>query len=169
MNWASICGFSTSVGCGKSENVLRIPNSKLELGIHEGRACTLALPFLPACLVQQEGRFSLSPATASSPHLQPMRGCPHFQLSFSSNELLFRTSLNFLLTSMKGLSHFVLRTWLWFAIVCLSWTAVFLLFLKNLFCWLNGLPFSFKKVDGSLTQCSLLELFETTPFFKYSH
>lgn len=50
---------------------------------------------------QEEGRLPLCPAT-SGPCLQPMRSHHHFDVSFSSNELLFKsTPPNFLLFSIK--------------------------------------------------------------------
>lgn len=72
-------------------------------------------------------RFVLCPAT-SCPHLQPMRSCHHFKFCFFQWTFVQNTLPNFLLSSIKGHSYFVLKTCLWFTIVCLSWIVIPLLF-----------------------------------------
>lgn len=52
---------------------------------------------------------------------QPMRNRHNLELLFFSSELLFRTTLpSFLLSSIKAELPYVLQTYLWFAVVCLS-------------------------------------------------
>lgn len=90
-------------------------------------------PLLEAYIHQQEvRRFPLSLATATSLRLQPMRSHYHFELSFSSNELLFKATPSvFLLSSVKGCSVFSSLV-NGSAIVCMSWIAIPLLFLNKL-------------------------------------
>lgn len=88
-------------------------------------------------LVRKGKIFSLpnnKPASKKLITTQPVRALRKPKLLLSSGEFLFKTTPpNFLLSSIKRmLSFFVLHTCLWFAIVCVSSTAILLLFLKKL-------------------------------------
>lgn len=90
------------------EDVLRKPSPKLELGSQERR--TLTRPtHCCSCNLAGGRKISSHLATLSCPRFQPTGRRHHFEISFSSNKLLFETAL-----------HFVLLTCLCFNIVCLS-------------------------------------------------
>lgn len=125
----------------------------------EGRA----LPHVPV-FAAGVGRRKVTPwpATASCPHLQPVKSCHHFKFSFSSNELLFKTTPSLpppqpqpnssFLTSMKEWLFLILRTCLWFTRACLSWIVTPLLFLKKLdFAGQNTYPSLLKRLTRILS------------------
>lgn len=135
----------------KTENVLQKPNSKLKSESHERKAL-VHVPLLTTCTVQQEeGRFPLHPATVSCPplpplrghlfsHLQPKKSHQHSELSFSSSELLFRTTpSNFPLQK----DTLLLQSWdlpmLCHSLLVLNWNSSAIPE-QSQFYWMNNLP-----------------------------
>ena len=125
------CSHSTVIvielACRWCENVLRKPNSKLELGCCEG-SVFLHMLLLSACIVQQED-FQFYPAdclclwpirtTTTSSSQFPPKSCGSKQRSPFPYKRMF--------------SSFIFWTCLCFAIVCLFWIVIPLLFLNKLF------------------------------------
>lgn len=92
--------------CSKGEKVKMNKGNLTQNGVRKSwRESSHALPCITAYTVQSKKKFSLSMLTASCCHLQPMRCCHHFKLSFSKNELLFKTTPpSFLLSLLKRCS-----------------------------------------------------------------
>lgn len=138
-----------TISLSRCENVWRKPNSKSELGSHGGGAVTWA-SLVTACIVQQEeGRCPCGWATASGSRclatarekLPPLELFQWTSVQNSPSQIP-----SFLYKRM--LSSFVLQTCLWFAIVCLSWIAISLLFRINSILLAELLLFLFQNVDN---------------------
>jgi len=140
------------------DNVWRKPNSKSELGSHEGRALTWA-SLVTVCITQQEegqhsaGSRCLATARERPPRLPPPAS--HWEATTTWTLIFLQRTLvqnspsqlpSFLFKRM--LSSFVLETCLWCTTVCLSWIAISLLFWINSILLAELLLFLFQNVDN---------------------
>lgn len=119
--------------CSKGEKVKMNKGNPTQNGVRmPWRESSHALSFITASTAQRKKKdFSLSLATASCSHVQPMRCQHYFKLSFSNNDLLFETiPPNFLLSSIKRCSPLFSRLTfgsLKLQFLCYSWINSFAL------------------------------------------